>query len=211
MTGIIIILSTLSIVFSYLFNFEFASPDHSLTDDFSYLSDNITLQRSSSISWMVTACLFVVLIPFYLIVFYRDQPVIHILNSLIITGMAVVFFRASLAGFAVVKTIAALPADHSAQPEPQVLSYIRDMIQLTWIGLTGFGGYVFLLSIRRFRKARVTIIGRILLFSSGPFLVIFTWRDPEHILFNTALAAASIGLFFTGVMFVNKGVKQLND
>lgn len=205
-TGIIILLSTLSIVFSYLFNFEFASPDHSLSNDFSYLSENLALQKSSSISWMVTACLFLVLIPFYLIVFFRDQPLIHLLNSFIITGMAVVFFRSSLAGFAIVKTVAELPADQFAQPEPQVLSYLRDMIQLTWIGLTAFGGYVFLLSINRFRKTRINIFGRILLLLSGPVVVVFTWLDPEHILYSTALAVASIGLLITGVRLTNVGM-----
>ncbi len=208
LTGIIIVLAALSVVLSFLFNFEFTGPDHSLAEDLNNLADNTAQQRSSSISWMVTASLFVILLPFYLVIFYRDQPLIHILNSLVITGMAVAFFRASLAGFAVVEIIKALPADQPSQPDPQVLTYIRDMVMLTRIGLTAYGSFVILLSISRFRKTRFNIFGRILLFLSGPLLVIFTWVDPEHVLFNTALAAASIGLFITGVNFVNKGMVQ---
>lgn len=206
LTGIIILLSTLSLVYSYLFNFEFTDPDPSLTKDLNYLSDNIILQKSSSISWMVTACLYVLLIPFYLIVFFRDQPLIHLLNSFLIIGMSLVFFRASLAGFAVVKIFSELPADQLPQPEPQLLSYIRDMYQLIWIGLTAFGGYVFLFSICRFRKTRINIFGRVLLLLSGPLLVVFIWLDPEHVLFNTAFAVASIGLLITGARLTNVGM-----
>lgn len=206
LTGIILLLGALSFVFSYLFNFEFSSPDQSLGNDFMYLAENLTLQRSSSISWMVTASLFLALIPFYLMVFYRDQPLIHILNSLTLTFMALVIFRTSLAGFAIVKFVEGLSEAEIYVPNPQVLTYIRDIQLLIKGGLIAFGFYAFLLSISRFRKTRINIFGRSLLLLSGPLLIAFTLLDTEHVLFNIALAVASIGLLITGVRLTNVGM-----
>ncbi len=206
LTGIILILATLSLLISYLLNFEYISPEHSIEEDMNFLLESTIPQRISSIAWMTTALITLSLLPFYLITFYRFHRVAHIINGLLITIMATVFFRAALAGLSIVNIVESFPENEGIQSVNQVLSLIKDTILLIQIGVTVFGGYVFILSISRFRKARIPLFGTILLILSGPVLIVFIWMNPEHLILTSAMAVASIGLFITGTKLVNKGL-----
>lgn len=207
LTGIILILATLSILISYLLNFEYISPEHSIEEDMNFLLESTIPQRISSIAWMITALFTLSLLPFYLITFYRFHRITHIINGLMITIMATVFFRTALAGLSIANIVESFPENESIQSVNQVLSLIKDTILLIQTGITVFGGYVFILSISRFKKAMIPLFGTILLFLSGPVLIVFIWMNPEHLILTSAMAAASIGLFISGTKLVNKGLE----
>ncbi len=207
LTGIFLILATLSVLISYLLNFEYISPEHSIEEDMNFLLESTRPQRISSIAWMITAIFSLFLLPFYLITFYRFHRVIHIVNGLLITIMATVFFRTALAGLSIANIIESFPENEGIQSVNQVLSLIKDTILLIQIGLTAFGGYVLILSISRFKKAKIPLFGTILLLLSGPVLIVFIWLNPEHLILTSAIATASIGLLITGNKIVNKGLE----
>jgi len=95
-TGIVLILSTLSVLIAFLTNFEFASPDRSIEEDLNFLSESALQQKTSAITWLVTGVLFVFLLPLYLMVFYRFQRWMQVINGLLITAMAMLFFRTGI-------------------------------------------------------------------------------------------------------------------
>jgi len=74
------------------------------------------------------------------------------------------------------------------------------------IGLTAYGGYIFVLSITIFRRIKFSGFLTILLFLSGPVLIVYTWLNPEHIITTSSLAISAIGLLMTGTKLVNKGL-----
>ena len=209
--GIFILLSTLALVFAYLLNFEFASPDQSLETDFLYMTNNVALQKTSSIAWMATAIILILFLPLYLLAFYRDHSLIHVLNALIITFISLVLFRASLAGFSAVRLIEDLRETESYITDNQILTYVRDIMLLKNAGISALGVFAFFWSISRFRKAKINILGRILLLLSGPVLAVFTWLNPEHILFNASLAVVVTGMLIYGASLVNKGMAKGSD
>jgi len=208
LTGIILILATLSLLISYVLNFEYISPEHSIEEDMSFLLESTRPQRISSVSWLITSIFSLFLLPFYLITFYRFHRVIHIVNGLLITVIASLFFRTALAGFSIANIVESFPENEGIQSVNQILSLIKDTILLIQIGLTTFGGYVFFLSISRFKNAGIPLFGTILLILSGPVLIVFIWMNPEHLLLTSAIAAATIGLLNAGVKLVNKGLES---
>lgn len=206
--GILLILATLSILISYLLNFEFTSPDRSLEEDLNYMSESAAQQKTSALTWLITSVSFLVLLPLYLMVYYRFNRLVQVMNGLLITGMAVLFLRTALAGFSIINIVDTLPEGEILQPGDQLLSYIRDSVLLFQLGLTAYGGLAILLGINGIWKVRLSIFANILLCLSGPVLIIYTWIDPEHILLTTSIAVSVIGFLIIGAKLVNKGIRR---
>ncbi len=206
--GIFLILATLSVLVSYLLNFEFTSPDRSIDEDLNYLFESATQQKTSAISWLITSALFLVLLPLYIIVYYRFNRLVQVLNALLITAMAVLFLRTAMAGFSIADFVKSLPEGEILQPGTQLLSYIRDSMLLFQVGLTAYGGLALILGVNGIWKVRLSIFANILLCLSGPVLIIYTWIDPENILLTTSIAVSSIGFLIVGAKLVVKGIKR---
>lgn len=206
--GIFLILATLSILISYLLNFEFTSPDRSIEEDLNYLLESSGQQKTSAIIWLITSVLILVLMPLYLMVYYRFNRLVQVLNGLLITGMAVLFLRTALAGFSISNIVESIPEGQVLQPGNQLLSYIKDSIILFQIGLSAYGGLAVLLGINGIWKVRLSIFANILLCLSGPVLIVYTWINPEHILLTTSIAVSAIGFLIVGAKLVVKGIKR---
>lgn len=207
--GILLILATLSILVSYLLNFEFTSPERSLDEDLNFLSENLGQQKTSALNWLVTSILFLILLPLYLMVYYRFNRLVQVLNGLLITAMAVLFLRTAMAGLAITAIVNAIPEGELLQPGDQLFTYIRDGILLSQIGLTAYGALAFLLGINGIWKVRLAVFANILLCLAGPVLIVYTWVNPEHILHTTSIAISSIGFLIVGARLVTRGIRRV--
>lgn len=211
-TGLFFLLTIILILVSFLFNFDFYSPDTSLEEDIGYLFDSALRQKLSAITLLAAGVATLVFIPLYLMMFHRFQKRIHIFNSFLILVMAYSFFRAGLTGLEIFRLVESTESvsevtDPASLVLYQLLERIRSTTLFTKIGITAFGLYSIVLSVSRFREVRFPVFGSMLLILSGPVIVTFVWLNPEHILLTSALAAATIGFLMIGVTLVNKGLE----
>ena len=104
-SGLLLLLSTVSILLSFLLNFDYTLPHASFEDDIDFISDSISRQRISAISWLITGIIFLLYLPFYLSVFYSFQKGMHLLNGLCILLIAYMAVRGGLTQFEIVMLV----------------------------------------------------------------------------------------------------------
>ncbi len=104
-TGLIIILVAFSFVGSLLLDFNFVSPYATLQEDLAYLSEHIENQKISSWSWLTTALITFIAIPFYVAVFTNRLRILHYINGLLMLGASSGFLVMGLMGLELHQTM----------------------------------------------------------------------------------------------------------
>jgi len=212
-TGLLLILSVLSVLLAFLMNFDYTSPNASFEEDLDFLNDNLMIQQISAILWIIAGSVIFVLLPFYLILFLKFQKGMHIFNSLVIMATALSFFKLGITGIGIYNMSEAV-ATENVQEAPLIaetyLINIRQSLLLLKIGLSLFGAFATIFTISRFSEVKFPVIGSALTFLAAPVVITFTWLNQDHILMTSALAILLTGLLIIGSRLVNKGLEVKN-
>lgn len=208
-TGLLLIMSVISILVAFLLKFDYTVPNATFEEDLDFFLDNISRQKVSAISWIVAGSFSLLFLPAYLIMFHRFQKGMHLLSGFLILVMAFTFFRAGieeleLAGF----TQRSLDNGtlHDETTKIEIMINISEILLLLKIGITALGSFTTVFTISRFSEVKFPVFGSIIAFLSGPVIITFTWLNPDHIIMTLALAAAWLGLIIIGTKFVTKGL-----
>jgi hypothetical protein len=209
LTGLLLILSVLSLLVAYLLKFDYTVPNATFEEDIDFLLDNISRHRVSAISWIVTGTVNLLFLPVYLIMFHRFQKGMHILSGFLLLAMAFAFFRAGI-GELQLAGLTLGTAGTELDPEDftslAILINIRQILLLLKIGITAFGAFATVLTISRFREVKFPVVGSVMAFMAGPVIITFTWMNSDHLVMTFALAAAWAGLLLVGAKFVTIGL-----
>lgn len=208
--GLITLLAAFSYVASLLLDFNFVSPYATIQEDLAYLSNHLQNQQISVWSWLITAFMTFVAIPFYLLLFHKRIKVLPYVNTLMLFGASVGFLMMGLTGLglfhdlntAVQKGIEL--ADEQTRLE--LLTLFHDEQFYRRVGSSFLGTFVFGLGLTKFWIKRYPIVSSILLFMSGPTMIYFNWTDPEHIIRTAAMAGIVVGMTIFCVRLINKGM-----
>ena len=207
--GLVIILAALSYVTSLLLDFDFVSPYATLQEDLSYLSNHLQNQQLSIWSWLLTAMITFLSIPFYLALFHKRLKILHYVNSIWMLGASVGFVMMGSSGLELYHELAGGLLRSSTQTEEQVwirlLSMYQDVLFYRRIGSSFVGMFAFGLGLTRFKIKKFPVIAMILLMISGPTMIFFNWYDPEHLIRTAAMAGILIGMTTFSVRVINKG------
>ena len=208
-TGLFLILSALAILASYLLDFEYPRVEEAVTTDLEYLNDNLIRQILSAFSWAAATLFLVLLLPFYLLLFNRYQRFMHILNGMLILATAYFFMKSGLTTWHMVSLIRELPDPGTLSSESVsyeiLIPWIQGNMAMDQWGRILLGLFLFSFSLVRWRVKPFPLFASILLFLSGPLVVLFSWTDPGHILLTSAMAASTVGLLLGGAFLVNRG------
>jgi hypothetical protein len=207
--GLVMILSVLSMLFAFLMNFDYTVPDATIEEDVDFMADSISRQKLSAISWLVAGAINLFLLPFYLILFQRFQKGMHIFNAFLLLGMAFCFFRLGLTILNIAEFSSNYPELRIEEGEipTEVLVAIRQVLQLSKIGITFFGAFSTVFTISRFSEVKFPVVGSTLAFLAGPVVITFIWLNPEHVLLTASLALGWTGLLMIGLRLANKGLE----
>lgn len=212
-TGLLLILSVISLLFAFLMNFDYTSPNASFEEDLDFLNENLLSQKLSALLWIIAGSIILLFLPFYLLLFQRFQKGMHIFNSLLILATAYTFFKLGITGMHIYK-VSEQYVNEILQEAPMLadsyLISIRQSVLLLKIGLTSFGAFATVFTISRFSEVKFPVIGSALTFLAAPVVITFTWLNQDHILMTSALAVFWIGLLIIGSRLVNKGLKVKN-
>ena len=208
--GLITLLAAFSYVASLLLDFNFVSPYATIQEGLAYLSNHLQNQQISVWSWLITAFMTFVAIPFYLLLFHKRIKVLPYVNTLMLFGASVGFLMMGLTGLglfhdlntAVQKGIEL--ADEQTRLE--LLTLFHDEQFYRRVGSSFLGTFVFGLGLTKFWIKRYPIVSSILLFMSGPTMIYFNWTDPEHIIRTAAMAGIMVGMTIFCVRLINKGM-----
>ena len=210
MTGLIIILVAFSFITSLLLDFNFVSPFTTLQDDLAYLSDHIINQKISSWSWLATALITFVAIPFYVAIFSNRLKLLHYINGLFMLGASAGFLVMGLEGLELHQTMVLSLGEGLDQVDEQLkldlLDRFGDEQFYRRIGSSFVGLFAIGLSLSKFKLGRFPLFSTILLILSGPALIFFNWYDPEHLVRTVAMAGIMIGVVVFCVKLINKGL-----
>lgn len=209
-TGLIIILVTLSYVTSLLLDFNFVSPYATLQDDLAYLSENIQNQRISSWSWLATALITFVAVPFYVVVFSHKLRALHYINGLFMLGASAGFVVMGLLGLELHQTMVQSFAEGLDQVDEEMklelLAKFREEQFYRHIGSSFVGLFAIGLSLSKFTLGRFPLFSTVLLIISGPALILVNWIDPDHLVRTMAMAGIMIGVVVFCVRLINRGL-----
>jgi hypothetical protein len=211
--GLLLILSVLSFLMAYLLRFEYILPNASIEDDIEFLAENTFSQRLSAFAWLITGVINLFFLPIYLLMFHRYQKGMHILNGLLILVMAFSYFKLGITELAISKITSFSNGEAfsgNSKEATSLLLNVKQILNLTRIGITAFGLFTCVFTISRFKDVKFPVFGSILAFLAGPIVVTFIWLNPDHILMTSSLALSWAGLLIVGVSFVNKGLEE-ND
>ncbi len=210
LTGFIIILAAFSFMASLLIDFRFISPYGTTGEDLSFLFEHTQNQLASAVSWLVTALITLLAMPFYLTVFHRKTIILSYLNAILVLGASVGFVMMGIAGLqlhhAMLETMANEELMNDEQTRIAILYIFRDQQLYRHIGSSFLGVFAFGLSLTRFRVRRFPFFSALLLFASGPVLVFFSWYDPEHVIRTAAMAGMLVGILIFSSRLINKGM-----
>jgi hypothetical protein len=211
-TGLIIIVVAFSFITSLLLDFNFVSPFTTLQDDLAYLSDHIQNQKISSWSWLATALIAFLAIPFYVAIFASRLKALHYLNGLFMLGASSGFLVMGLIGLELHQTMIQSFGEGLEQVDEQMklilLDRFRDEQFYRRIGSSFVGLFAIGLSLSKFKLERFPLFSTILLILSGPALIFFNWYDPEHLVRTIAMAGIMIGVVVFCVRLINKGLNS---
>jgi len=210
-TGLMLILSVLTMLVSVLLGFDYTLPNATFSEDIDFLKDSISRQQVSAIAWLVAAGVNLVFLPVYLLMFHRFQIGMHILNSFFILAMAFFFFMLGIKELYIADITAKLIG---SDPEvgdaltTEILLSIRQVQLSLKLGLTAFGAFATIFTISRFSEVKFPVFGSTLTFLAAPVVITFTWLNPDHLLMTSSLAVAWTGLLIIGARFVTLGLKE---
>lgn len=209
-TGFFIIITVFSYIASILLDFNFVSPDTTLYEDLSYLSDHFNTQRVSSLAWIITASLTFLSIPFFILVFNKKLKFLHIIGSLFLLTASICFFMTGWLGLEFSKSVSILLADSISNVEDnvklQLLNDFREEQYFKRIASSSIGIFAILLSLARFKVRAFPIFSILLFMIAGPVLIFFNWYDTDHVLRTSAMAAIAIGMTIFCIRLINKGL-----
>lgn len=208
--GFLIILVVISFATSLLLDFNFVSPYATIQEDLAYFSDNVQYQRISAWSWLVTALLTFITIPFYFMVFYKRQKFLHYLNVLFLLGATAGFVLMGLRGLDLHQTMARNIGTVLESSDNQVnftlLEKFRDEQMYRRVGSTFIALFAIGLSLSKFRVGRIPLFSVLLLVVSAPLLIFYNWYDPEHLIRTASMAGIMIGASVFSLRLINKGL-----
>jgi len=208
--GSITLLAAFGYVAALLLDFNFVSPYATIQEDLSYLSNHLQNQQISVWSWLITALLTFVAIPFYLILFHPRIQVLPWVNALILLGASAGFLMMGLTGVSLFHDLTTVVQNGidlaDEQTRLDLLSKFNEEQHYRRIGSSFLGTFVFVLGLSRIWIRRYPLISSILLIISGPVMIYFNWIDPDHIIRTAAMAGIVIGMTIFGVRLINKGM-----
>lgn len=210
-TGMILILSVLTLLISVLLEVDYTLPNASFSEDIDVLKDSVNRQEVSAIAWLVAAGVNLLFLPVYLLMFHRFQVGVHVLNSLFILAMAFFFFRLGLTGLHIADITSHLigtDPDLGDAITEEILRSIRKVNLFLKLGLTAFGAFATIFTIARFSEVKFPVFGSTLTFLAAPVVITFTWMNPDHLLMTSSMAVAWTGLLIIGARFVTLGLKE---
>lgn len=213
-TGLMLILSVLSLMVAFLLNFDYTVPNATFAEDIDFLMDNIARQQVSAIAWIVVAAVNLLFLPAYLIMFHRFQKGMHLFSGFFILVMAFAFFNTGLREMHIAGLTAASIDQSIIENEEatrNILLNIKHIIILFKIGITAFGAFATVFTISRFRAVKFPVFGSAMAFLAGPVVIAFTWLNPGHIIMTLALAVAWTGLIIVGAKLVVQGLKERQE
>ena len=210
--GLVLILAALSYVTSLLLDFDFVSPYATLQEDLSYLSNHLQNQQISIWSWLITAMITFVSIPFYLLLFHKRLRVLPYVNALWMLGASVGFVLMGISGLELFHELTGGLLTSNERSDEQVwihlLSIYQDELIYRRIGSSFVGMFAFGLGLTRFKIKRFPFVAMVLLMISGPTMIFFNWYDPEHLIRTGAMAGILIGIATFSVRIINKGLSE---
>lgn len=210
LTGAFLILGVSGMLLAMLSDFSLVTPNSTLQEDMTYLSDNIESLRISAIVRLVCGFLTLVTIPFFLATFAHHTRIYHYINGSLILLISVYYFLTGWMGFQMIAQIGMLPPDYltdaSNQTEMQILLMIRQQEYLVMAGRSIIGLFLVLFSFSKFKARRIPFVSSLLFLLSGPLIIFFSWYDPEALALTTAMAAGAIGMVILGLRLINKGL-----
>lgn len=211
-TGFIILFASFSFLASLLFDFNFLSPDGTLQEDLTYLSEHTMNKKISVCSWMATALLTLAAIPFYLVLFYRKLRTLHYLNALFMLMASAGFLLMANLGLELHHNMLYILGEGLDKANDQMkLSLLEQFSQEQFyrkIGSSCVGLFAIGLGMTRFRIKRFPILSSILLIISGPAMIFLNWYDPGHLIRTGAMAGIMIGVVIFCVRLINQGLSE---
>jgi len=209
-TGFIILLASFNFLASLLFDFKFVSPDGTLLEDLTYLSENTLNNRVSAWFWITTAIITLAAIPFYLVLFYRKLQALQYVNALFMLVASVWFLLMGNLGIELHHNMMNILGEGLERANEQMkLSLLEQFSQEQFyrkIGSSFVGLFAIGLGMTRFRIKRFPILSSILLIISGPTLIFLNWYNPEHLIRTGAMAGIMIGVVIFCVRLINRGL-----
>ena len=208
--GSITLLAAFSYVAALLLDFNFVSPYATIQEDLSYLSNHLQNQQISVWSWLITALLTFVAIPFYLLLFHPRIKVLPWVNAAILLGASAGFLMMGLTGVSLFHDLSTVVQNGvdlaDEQTRLNLLGKFNEEQHYRRIGSSFLGTFVFVLGLSRIWIRRYPLISSILLIISGPVMIYFNWVDPDHLIRTAAMAGIVIGMTIFGVRLINKGM-----
>jgi len=209
--GLLLILISFSFVASLLLDFTFVSAFASPREDLSYLSENVSRQFYSTLSWFITAVLIALVIPFYLMVFKGRLRIFHYINALIMLVAVLAFVLMSQQGLILYREMEALLGMGLEQAdEASRISLLNHYQQAQWfrhLASSAVGIWALGLGASRIKVRRIPLMASLLYFLSPPLLIYFNWTDPDHLLRTAAMTGIVVGTLIFSVRLVNRGLE----
>ena len=206
---LITLLAAFTYVASLLLDFNFVSPYASIQEDLAYLSNHVQNLRLSVWSWLVTALMTFMAIPFYLVLFHRRPRFLSYLNALLLLGASLGFLMMGLTGLDLYHDLERLVEEGielaNEQTRLDLLSLFNDEFFYRRVGSSFLGAFVFGLGLSKFWVPRFPLFSSILLCISGPVMIFFNWHDPDHLIRTAAMAGIVIGMTIFCVRLIYKG------
>jgi len=85
-------MSVLSVLVSFLLNFDYTIPNATFEEDIDFLKDNTTSQRIGAISWITAGVFNLILLPFSLVLLQLiglGMRIVHI----VLMGWMIIYFK----------------------------------------------------------------------------------------------------------------------
>ena len=208
--GLVTLLAAFSYVASLLLDFNFVSPYASIQEDLAYLSNHQQNLQISVWSWLITAFMTFMAVPFYLLLFHQRIKVLPYFNALMLLGAFGGFLMMGLTGMGLFYELREIVEKGIALADEQtrlnLLTRFNDEQFYRRVGSSFLGIFVFVLGLSKFWISRYPLISSILLLLSGPTMIYFNWTEPDHLIRTIAMAGIVVGMTIFSVRLINKGM-----
>ena len=212
-TGIFLILAVIGALFAMLSDFSIVTPNSTLQEDMSGLSDNIEGLRISTLVRLGCGVLLLLLLPFLMLTFSYHTKVYHYITGFLILLISAYYFLSAWAGFRMISFIRTLPTDFMAgtesEQETALLFSVRQIQNLIMVGRMTIGLFLILFAFSKIKAHRIPLFSTVLLLLSGPLIIFFSWYNPEQLILTIAMACAAIGVVVLGLRLINRGLLWL--
>jgi hypothetical protein len=208
--GLVTLLAAFSYVASLLLDFNFVSPYATIQEDLAYLSNHQQNLQISVWSWLLTALMTFVAVPFYLLMFHKRIKVLPYFNALMLLGAFGGFLMMGLTGMGLYYELTEIVEKGIELADEQtrlnLLTRFNDEQFYRRVGSSFLGVFVFVLGLSKFWISRYPLISSILLLLSGPTMIYFNWTEPDHLIRTIAMTGIVIGMTIFSVRLINKGM-----